>query len=122
MEEKLCIFYTECLLPELVDPRFPRNQKIRDPQFIQDAIEENSTKEKRKCMNIENEDKSSQLQKKQKTVEKENEEVKSSSNESSIEEKRNQDIILKPLYNENNTDETMYLKSTFVRGMQFNEF
>ncbi|PZC73353.1 hypothetical protein B5X24_HaOG209673 [Helicoverpa armigera] len=127
MEEKLCIFYKECLLPELVDPRFSRNQKIRDPQFIQDAIEGNATKEKRKFMNIE--DKSSQPRKKQKTIEKENEEVKASynecstlnSNDSSTEKtlKRNQDIILKPIFNENNIDETM---DTFVREMQFSEF
>lgn len=67
MMEKLCTFYTECLLPELVDPRFPRNQKIRDPQFIQDAIDEKQNKGKRKQVDVENQNISSKRQKKLKS-------------------------------------------------------
>ncbi|XP_028168468.1 uncharacterized protein LOC114358650 [Ostrinia furnacalis] len=100
MKQKLCTFYTECLLPELVDPRIPRNLKIRDAQFIQDAIDENQNKRKRK--NVEQE-KSSKTQKKQKTEDKENIEVNSYSKESVI-------------------DETIELPSIFVRDLQFNEF
>lgn len=38
MEEKLKRFYMKCLLPELVDPRIPRNEKIREPDYILEAI------------------------------------------------------------------------------------
>lgn len=44
MKEKLITFYTECMLPELVDPRIPRNMKIRDPVYIQEAIDNKAAK------------------------------------------------------------------------------
>lgn len=37
MKEKLIKFYFDCLLPELIDPRFPRSLPIRNPQYIIDA-------------------------------------------------------------------------------------
>ncbi|GBO41368.1 hypothetical protein AVEN_132411-1 [Araneus ventricosus] len=37
MEKKLEFFYFECLLPELVDPRFPRSMDIRNPPAIVEA-------------------------------------------------------------------------------------
>lgn len=33
MEEKLNTFYMKCVLPELIDPRVPRNMVIREPSF-----------------------------------------------------------------------------------------
>lgn len=44
MENKLCNFYLTCMLPELVDPRYPRNLKIRDPPTIQEAIKKKQEK------------------------------------------------------------------------------
>jgi hypothetical protein len=37
MEPKLTKFYFHCLLPEIIDPRYPRSMKIRDPPYILDA-------------------------------------------------------------------------------------
>lgn len=37
MEEKLRMFYMDCLLPELLDPRHPRSMPIRDPPYITEA-------------------------------------------------------------------------------------
>lgn len=34
MEPKLLSFYFDCLLPELVDPRYTRNLPIRDPDYV----------------------------------------------------------------------------------------
>lgn len=34
MEPNLLTFYYDCLLPELVDPRYTRNQPIRDPDYV----------------------------------------------------------------------------------------
>lgn len=34
MEPKLVEFYMDCLLPELVDPRYPRKKTIRDPDYV----------------------------------------------------------------------------------------
>ncbi|KAI8431318.1 hypothetical protein MSG28_015863 [Choristoneura fumiferana] len=34
MEPNLIAFYKDCLLPELVDPRHPRNMSIRDPDYV----------------------------------------------------------------------------------------
>jgi hypothetical protein len=34
MEHKLITFYLDCLLPELLDPRFPRSLPIRNPEYI----------------------------------------------------------------------------------------
>ncbi|KAB0795633.1 hypothetical protein PPYR_12472 [Photinus pyralis] len=44
MEGKLCSFYMDCLLPELVDPRKTRNMEIRDPESILRAIENKKRK------------------------------------------------------------------------------
>lgn len=53
MLKKLEMFYYNCLLPEIIDPRHPRSMKIRDPQYILDAQEKcaerkNSQEGKRK--------------------------------------------------------------------------
>ena len=34
IEDVLENFYVNCLLPELVDPRSPRGQSIREPDYI----------------------------------------------------------------------------------------
>ncbi|KAL4717055.1 hypothetical protein ACJJTC_016942 [Scirpophaga incertulas] len=57
MKQKLILFYTECMLPELVDPRIPRNMKIRDPVHIQEAINNKKPNRKYKTINIKNENK-----------------------------------------------------------------
>ncbi|KAL7306213.1 hypothetical protein TKK_0001653 [Trichogramma kaykai] len=49
MEKKLENFYNDCLLPEILNPRFSRNMPIREPQYILDAkkkTEENELKRK----------------------------------------------------------------------------
>ncbi|CAG4936655.1 unnamed protein product [Colias eurytheme] len=38
MKKKLSAFYIDCLLPELVDPRYPRGMQIRNPPYIEEAI------------------------------------------------------------------------------------
>ncbi|KAL4720785.1 hypothetical protein ACJJTC_015668 [Scirpophaga incertulas] len=38
MEKKLTTFYLHCILPELIDPRFPRGMNIRNPSYIEDAM------------------------------------------------------------------------------------
>ena len=38
MEPKLTKFYVNCILPEIIDPRFTRNMKIRDPDYIVEAM------------------------------------------------------------------------------------
>lgn len=52
MKKPLQDFYLDCLLPELVDPRFPRKMPIRDPAYVTDAIqrkkEKNEDAKKRK--------------------------------------------------------------------------
>jgi hypothetical protein len=48
MERKLKDFYLDCLLPELIDPRFPRKMPIRDPKYIIDAIKMKNEKQERK--------------------------------------------------------------------------
>lgn len=46
MKEKLTSFYIDCLLPELVDPRYPRGMNIRNPLYIEEAmITKKKTKE-----------------------------------------------------------------------------
>lgn len=46
MEEKLRLFYLDCILPELVDPRHIRNMTIRDPPYILKALQEKDTKKR----------------------------------------------------------------------------
>lgn len=48
MEKKLKDFYLDCLLPELIDPRFPRKMPIRDPKYIEDAIKMKNEKQEKK--------------------------------------------------------------------------
>lgn len=38
MEPKLELFYKNCMLPEIIDPRDGRSMDIREPQYILDAI------------------------------------------------------------------------------------
>lgn len=38
MVPKLTLYYMECVLPELVDPRIPGSMKIKEPSFILQAI------------------------------------------------------------------------------------
>ncbi|KAL4718119.1 hypothetical protein ACJJTC_005933 [Scirpophaga incertulas] len=37
-KKKLTTFYLHCILPELIDPRFPRGMNIRNPSYIEDAM------------------------------------------------------------------------------------
>ena len=46
MEEKLVKFYHHCLLPELVDPRYPRSMPIRDPTYIVEAQKKREAEKK----------------------------------------------------------------------------
>ncbi|KAL0840686.1 hypothetical protein ABMA28_015880 [Loxostege sticticalis] len=46
MEKKLTAFYMDCLLPELVDPRHPRNMEIRNPSYIEEAIKKKGSKKR----------------------------------------------------------------------------
>ena len=39
MQEKLTKFYFDCLLPEIIDPRYPRKLPIRNPEYIKEARE-----------------------------------------------------------------------------------
>lgn len=48
MEKKLKDFYMDCILPELVDPRYPRKIPIRNPQYITEAVRKKMKKSKRK--------------------------------------------------------------------------
>lgn len=49
MKEKLNAFYFDCLLPEIVDPRYTRSMPIRDPSYILEAIKKKELdKEKKK--------------------------------------------------------------------------
>ncbi|KOB78717.1 hypothetical protein OBRU01_01900 [Operophtera brumata] len=83
MKDKLCRFYMECLLPELVDPRLPRNQKIRDPQYIieeqkkgKNTIKRNHVEDQTEAINqTDTLNISKQKQKKQKRENKENNEI-----------------------------------------------
>ena len=45
MVEKLKSFYLDCILPELIDPRYTRSMNIRDPQSIIDTKEINKENE-----------------------------------------------------------------------------
>lgn len=46
MEEKLVRFYLECILPELVDPRYTRKMSIREPLYIIEAQKRIETKKR----------------------------------------------------------------------------
>lgn len=37
MEEKFKNFYFDCLLPEIIDPHYPRNMPVRNPEHIIEA-------------------------------------------------------------------------------------
>lgn len=47
MEQKLTDFYFDCLLPEILDPRFVRNMPIRDPKYILEAIQSNKMRKRK---------------------------------------------------------------------------
>lgn len=47
MEHQLKQFYFDCLLPEIIDPRYPRNMPIRNPQYIEEAQNQRSKKRKK---------------------------------------------------------------------------
>lgn len=44
MIQKLKMFYYDCLLPELIDPRHTRSMPIRNPAYIEQAMEESRQK------------------------------------------------------------------------------
>lgn len=48
MKQKLQDFYFDCMLPELVDPRFTRSMEIRDPLSILQAMQKKKEATKRK--------------------------------------------------------------------------
>ena len=48
MKEKLIKFYYDCLLPELIDPRYPRSLPIRNPDYIIEAEKLRASKLKTK--------------------------------------------------------------------------
>ena len=45
MEEKLSKFYEDCMLPEIIDSRYNRQQPIREPPYIQKGGAGTSTQE-----------------------------------------------------------------------------
>lgn len=47
IDPKLKQFYTECCVPEIVDPRVPRKQPIREPQYILAAITQKGNNRKK---------------------------------------------------------------------------
>lgn len=53
MEEKLKMFYFDCLLPEIIDSRLDRQMEIKDTDYILDAVNQRkiakSEVTKRKC-------------------------------------------------------------------------
>ncbi|CAB3252762.1 unnamed protein product [Arctia plantaginis] len=46
MKPKLCNFYLNCILPEILDPRHTRNMEIRNPTYIMEAIKKKEEKKK----------------------------------------------------------------------------
>lgn len=44
MEPKLKMFYCDCILPELIDPRHTRKMTIRDPDYILEEMEKKAKK------------------------------------------------------------------------------
>ncbi|CAK1589570.1 unnamed protein product [Parnassius mnemosyne] len=46
MKSKLCNFYLNCILPEILDPRHTRNMEIRNPIYIIEAIKKKEKKQK----------------------------------------------------------------------------
>ncbi|CAD6216492.1 GSCOCG00011337001-RA-CDS, partial [Cotesia congregata] len=65
MENYLTQFYTECVLPEIIDSRFTRNMPIREPTFILEAQKKAANLKKEK------EDKENEKRKKKKNTDKE---------------------------------------------------
>lgn len=51
IEPYLLKFYMNCMLPELVDPRFNRNMVIRDPGYIIEAQEQLNVSKKQSLVN-----------------------------------------------------------------------
>ncbi|CAB3223521.1 unnamed protein product [Arctia plantaginis] len=55
MEEKLKMFYLDCMVPEIIDSRLDRKMEVRDPIYLIEAIRQREvTREakKRKCENL----------------------------------------------------------------------
>lgn len=48
MKSQLIKFFTDCMLPEIIDPRITRNMEVKEPNYILDAIRERTTNRKRK--------------------------------------------------------------------------
>lgn len=44
MVKKLKDFYFDCLLPEIIDPRYVRSMPIRDPTYILEAMKKREMK------------------------------------------------------------------------------
>lgn len=57
MKNKLIKFYTDCMLPELVDPRHTRSMTIRDPSYIVSAIQGRKRKKEEEMENKTNQKK-----------------------------------------------------------------
>ena len=51
MEQTLTKFYFDCLLPEIIDPRYPRNEAIRNPLYILEAQKQKGEKRKKTTEN-----------------------------------------------------------------------
>lgn len=47
MKKHLLDFYMECLLPELIDPRYPRSMDIQSLQTILNAVKERENKKRK---------------------------------------------------------------------------
>ena len=44
-------FYFDCLLPEIIDPRYPRNEAIRNPLYILETQKQKGEKRKKTTEN-----------------------------------------------------------------------
>ena len=48
MHRKLTNFYEDCILPEIIDPRFLRRMKLREPEYILEARKEKNIDNKKR--------------------------------------------------------------------------
>lgn len=52
MEEKLKMFYLDCMLPEIIDSRLDRKMEVREPTYLVEAIKKReSIRETKKRQN-----------------------------------------------------------------------
>ena len=51
MEQTLTKFYFDCSLPKIIDPRYPRNEAIRNPLYILEAQKQKGEKRKKTTEN-----------------------------------------------------------------------